>query len=330
MDLSEEGMKMENKYFVGIDTSAYTTSLAVIDGDNNIVLNLRKTLKVKEGQRGLRQQEAVFQHINNLPHLIEEMTANIDINGIVTVSCSNKPRNVEGSYMPVFIVGRNQAFILSKILGANFKEYSHQEGHIGAGIMGSSLKCSERFFCLHISGGTTELLLVSNKGNRIYVEIIGGTLDISLGQLIDRIGVKLGFRFPCGQDLDRISQTGRPLNLKVPIKISKGTWFNLSGLENYFSSLIESKNYDLEDIVSTLFSAVTNLIFKVINNAYMEYGLKEILITGGVSANNFIRSHLNENLVDKGIKPYFAQKKMSTDNGVGIAFLGKEGYIVGD
>ena len=107
---------MDNKYYVGIDTSAYTTSLAVIDEDNNIVLDLRKILKVKEGKKGLRQQEAVFQHINNLPHLIEEMVEKIDINRIDTVSCSSKPRDLEGSYMPVFIAGKGQAYILSKIL----------------------------------------------------------------------------------------------------------------------------------------------------------------------------------------------------------------------
>ena len=83
------------KYYIGIDTSAYTTSLAVIDEWNNIVLDMRKVLEVKEGKKGLRQQEAVFQHINNLPILIESMTNKIDVFDIVTISCSNKPRNIK-------------------------------------------------------------------------------------------------------------------------------------------------------------------------------------------------------------------------------------------
>ena len=80
--------------------------------------------------------------------------------------------------------------------------------------MGSPLLNSEEFLSLHISGGTTELLLVENKNNKLTIDIIGGTLDISLGQLIDRIGVKLGFKFPCGKEMDNISQKGRPFGHK--------------------------------------------------------------------------------------------------------------------
>lgn len=319
---------MDNKYYVGIDTSAYTTSLAVIDEDNNIVLDLRKMLRVKDGKKGLRQQEAVFQHIKNLPHLIEEMVEKIDINRIHTVSCSSRPRGLEGSYMPVFITGQGQAYILSKILKTEFREYSHQEGHIGAGIMGSPLLNSEEFLSLHISGGTTELLLVENKNNKMTIDIIGGTLDISLGQLVDRIGVKLGFKFPCGKKMDDISQKGSLLDRRVPISISNKTWFNLSGLENYFSNLIDSKDYKVEDIILTLFNTASSILYKVISNAYEEFGLKDILITGGVSANSYIRDYLKRRLNNMDL--YFASRELSTDNGVGVAFLGKERYLVGD
>ena len=177
---------MNSRYFVGIDTSAYTTSLAVIDNNDNIILDLRKVLEVKK-EKGSKATEAVFQHVNNLPILIEKMVKEIDINKVDSISCSNKPRSLQGSYMPVFVVGKGQAFILSKILNTSYWKYSHQEGHIGAGMMKNQIKHSERFLSLHISGGTTELLLVNNKENHISVEIIGGTLDLSIGQLIDRI-----------------------------------------------------------------------------------------------------------------------------------------------
>ena len=151
------------RYFIGIDTSSYTTSLSVIDEKDNIILNLRKLLKVEKGKKGLRQQEAVFQHVQNLPLLVERMTKQIDVAKIENISCSTKPRNVKESYMPVFVVGKGQAFVLSKVLNIDYREFSHQEGHIGAGMISSSFKDIERFISLHISGGTTELLLIKNQ-----------------------------------------------------------------------------------------------------------------------------------------------------------------------
>lgn len=324
MDLLEEGIIMNNRYFIGIDTSAYTTSIAVIDNENNIVLDLRKVLDVKKGLRGLRQQEAVFQHINNLPLLIEKMVMEIDITKVDTIACSNKPRSGQDSYMPVFVVGKGQAFILSKILGTKYREYSHQEGHIGAGIMGSQLKDCDKFLSLHISGGTTELLLVSNRKNQMSIDIIGGTLDLSLGQLIDRIGVELGLPFPCGMEMDKISQRGNVLNLNIPISLKDKTWFNISGLENYFKNLLKNTSYTIEDILATLFNTISILLYNIIINSYIEYKLDNILITGGVSANEYIRCFLYNALSDNNIRPYFAKIPLSTDNGVGIAYLAKE------
>jgi len=317
---------MNNKLYLGIDTSAYTTSIAIIDEEDNIVVDLREILKVKEGQRGLRQQEAVFQHINNLPILVEKMAKMIDVHRIDTVSCSSRPRNLSESYMPVFIVGRGQAIIISNMLNAKFKEYSHQEGHIAAGIMNSELINCNKFLSLHISGGTTELLTVDNKHKKLNTQIIGGTLDISVGQLVDRIGVELGFNFPCGKEMDSIASKGRVLNINIPIDVKDRTWFNLSGMENLFKNLINSNQYKVEDILSTLFHVIGSFIYKAIINSSEDYNIDTVLITGGVSSNSIIRNFLADNLKKHGIMAYFPERKLCTDNGVGIAYLGKESY----
>lgn len=136
---------MVSKYYLGIDTSNYTTSVALIDENNNILVDLRRVLKVKKGQRGLRQQEAVFQHINNMSVLIEEMSKLVDVYNIDTVSCSSRPRNLPDSYMPVFMVGKQQALIISNLLKTKFREYSHQEGHIAAGVMNRNLALCKKF-----------------------------------------------------------------------------------------------------------------------------------------------------------------------------------------
>ncbi|QQY80617.1 N6-L-threonylcarbamoyladenine synthase [Keratinibaculum paraultunense] len=311
------------RYFVGIDTSSYTTSLAVLDEDDNIILNLSKLLKVEKGKKGLRQQEAVFQHVQNLPLLVEHMTEQIDVIKIKSISCSTKPRNVNGSYMPVFVVGKGQAFVLSKVLNTDYNEFSHQEGHIGAGLISSSFKNIESFISLHISGGTTELLLVNNKKNCLQIEIIGGTLDISVGQLIDRIGVYAGLNFPSGKKMDEISKEGRKLNLNIPVSIKNRFWFNLSGMENYFKTLIEKNQYKYEDIFRLLFHTISKFLMHIILNACNIYNIQNVLITGGVAANTFIRKNLSTELTKSGINIYFPSPKLCTDNAVGIAYLGK-------
>ena len=313
-----------SKYYVGIDTSAYTTSLAVIDEKDNIVLDFRNILRVKKGQKGLRQQEAVFQHVKNLPILIEKMIGEIDISKIKTISCSNKPRNIEGSYMPVFVVGKGQAFVLSKVLGTRYKEFSHQEGHIGAGILHSNLKEYKKFICLHISGGTTELLLVNNQEDKFKIDIIGGTLDLSIGQLIDRIGVEAGLSFPCGRRMDELSERGNILDFNIPLNIKDKTWLNLSGMENFFKNLMKNNSYRIEDIFVTLFYTMAYFIYKITINSCLKYKIDTVLLTGGVSSNKIMREYLKTKLGKENIIAFFPKRGLCTDNGIGIAYIGKE------
>lgn len=306
------------KLYLGIDTSNYTTSIGVVDENNNIIVNLRRTLEVKENNRGLRQQEAVFQHLNNLPILINSLSNSIDFSKVETISVSTRPRDSIDSYMPVFVVGKNQGYILSEVLNTNYKEFSHQEGHIAAGLLNNSKKM-DKFLSLHISGGTTEILLVENSLDNFNTTLIGGSLDISLGQLIDRIGVHLGFGFPCGNQLDELSKSGNLLKLDIPISIKDDSWSNLSGLENYFIKLIDSNKFKIEDVIITLFHTISKIIEILIINTVEKNPTDNILITGGVSANSYIRNYLSENIK---LNIIFPKIEICTDNGIGIAFLG--------
>ena len=100
---------VKHGYVLGLHTSNYTTSVAITDESHNIICDERKLLKVKQGERGLRQSDALFQHIKNLPDLIKSATKNIDSGSIAAVSCSVAPRPIEGSYMPVFMASKSFA-----------------------------------------------------------------------------------------------------------------------------------------------------------------------------------------------------------------------------
>lgn len=311
-----------NNLCLGIDTSAYTTSIAVVDGNGKVLFDSRILLEVGEHNRGLRQQEAVFKHIQNLPTIFSELEQTNLVEKISIVTASSRPRNVEGSYMPVFTVGKGQAYIVSKVLNLPFKQFSHQEGHIGAGIMDSNLKYSNKFLALHLSGGTTELLLVENYYTNYNIEKVGGTLDISVGQLIDRIGVKLNIPFPSGAAMDKLSTNGCVIRGKLPLSTFE-TWANFSGHENYFNNMINSKEYKVEDIIITLFHTIYMALEKMIINACSEYSLDEVLLVGGVSSNNYIRKKLSNSFNNKGIGLYLPDRSYCTDNALGIAYLGK-------
>lgn len=294
-------------FYLGIDTSNYTTSVAVC-GDK--VVNIRKIIDIKEGMCGIRQSDGVFVHLNTLPELYN--TLDIDFSKIKALGVSTRPRNIEGSYMPVFLTGISFAKVIAKTLGVPLFEYSHQDGHIMAGIMSQEAYTllNKPFIAVHLSGGTTEILLCQYKNSSFNAKIIGGTLDISAGQLIDRIGVKLGLKFPCGKELDIISSScKKPGNLKLSVK---NGFMNFSGMETQLLKMVESENPDY--IAKTALSFIGRSVLKALDC----FDFNDILFVGGVSSNTYLRNFFTENI---NANVYFATPELSADNALGIARL---------
>lgn len=293
-------------YYAGIDTSCYTTSFALVCKDE-VVADKRIMLKVPKGKRGLRQSDAVFQHIQNLNYIFSRLKLQKPIKA---VGVSNAPRKVEGSYMPVFTAGMCAARVLSAGAGAVYKEFSHQDGHIAAGLYSANAMhlYKKEFLAFHISGGTTELLLVKNG----KIKIIGGSLDISAGQLIDRVGVLLGLDFPCGKEMERLAlNSSNNIEIKPSVKDLS---INFSGAETKLIHQLKGKK---EDIAAATINCITESIVKVIENAKRKYGINDVLMVGGVAANLQLRKRLEG-------KAYFADPALSTDNAVGIALLAQQ------
>ncbi|MFA7549476.1 MAG: hypothetical protein WCZ68_01910 [Sedimentibacter sp.] len=300
-------------YILGIDTSAYTTSIALINEENNEILaDERKILEVKKGQKGLRQQEAVFQHLKNLPELYSKITH--DLSKINTVSVSSRPRNEEDSYMPVFIVGRNFGKVISHTLNCEFFEYSHQENHISSSLI-DNYKSVDEFLAVHISGGTTEFVSAKKSIKGFETKIVGQTKDITFGQLIDRIGIMMDFPFPCGKYMEEYIKGKNVGKLTTP-RIIKGSYINLSGMENYFGNLLNK--YTKEEIITSLFDYIAEYIVQVIHSlSHLQH--KTLIISGGVASNSYIRNYIMKSI--KGYEILFPAVNNSSDNAVGLAFL---------
>lgn len=307
---------MKNKsYHIGIDTSAYTTSIAIIDSDFNVVKNLKYMLKVENGKKGLRQQEAVFQHIMNLSKYIEEAFLDIDKSLIATISCSNKPRNSENSYMPVFLVSELIAKTMGSMLDITPFYFSHQEGHLGVVVDYLEEMKIEQFIGLHFSGGTSEILKIKMKNFKFDIEIIGGTLDISFGKFIDRVGVALGFDFPAGKYIESLNVNNQT-TLKQPISVKEG-WFNLSGAETYLLKEID-RGIAKEEIACATEQIMEKTLLRALENLVTDTK-SYIVFTGGVASNTRLRNSLVAKYGNYAIIP---EKSLCTDNAVGLAKLG--------
>ena len=297
---------------IGIDTSNYTTSIAFFDGQSGV--NCSKLLPVKQGELGLRQSDAVFAHIKSLPELSGRLFSDFRSDTITAVGVSTRPRAVEGSYMPCFMVGYSHAKLISDMLGVPLIEVSHQQGHVAASLWSAShLELMDQpHLAWHLSGGTTELLLVEPEGRNVRCTKIGGTTDISAGQLIDRTGQLLHLPFPSGKHIDLLS-TDAALKETFRVKCS-GTEFSLSGVQNKVQQFHEKHGIPSETAAYAL-RCVAGAVCKATENALQLYPGLRVVFSGGVASNSMLRQ------LTAQFDPVFSQPQYSTDNAMGVAVL---------
>ena len=318
----------EDRLFLGIDTSNYTTSVALCSYDGEIVLNLKRLLPVAEGERGLRQSDALFSHTKNIPLIMEELSEFLDGNyperEIAAIGFSKTPRDAEGSYMPCFLSGVAVASSLSATLGSPSYHFSHQSGHVMAALYSAGrldlLEREERFAAFHVSGGTTEMLLITPKGGGFSVELIGETADINAGQAIDRAGVMMGMRFPCGREMESLICDKDIPKQKTGISV-KGLKCNLSGLENQTQKMYRETG-DKALVSAYCFDFVADTLSKMTKNLREIYADIPIIYAGGVMSNKRIGSRLA-----KYENTYFSSPEFSSDNAAGVALLCRKSFL---
>lgn len=298
---------------LGLDTSNYTTSAAVFDGQNG--WNEGRLLEVRPGELGLRQSDALFQHVKRLPELFSRLEQAGLLQNIEAVGASTRPRAVEGSYMPCFLAGASQGQSLAHTLGVPFFAHSHQQGHLAAAAWSAGrLDLLDRpFLAWHLSGGTTELLRVEPDGTSVRAEIVGGTSDISAGQLIDRTGVLLGLQFPAGKALDALyDQADACLDYRVKLQELS---FSLSGMENKVKQLAAAGEKPANIARFTL-DTVIGVVLRATREAQSRWPGLPVLCSGGVASNRQLRGAL-----EQGCQAIFAQPQYATDNAMGTAIL---------
>jgi len=312
--------------FLGIDTSCYTTSVAAVDENGNLVSNKRRLLSVAEGERGLRQSEAFFKHINNFPDLYKELLNDIDPKEIAAVCVSTQPRGITSSYMPVFFAGRRLAETIAMSLNIPLFATDHQQGHIQAALYGIDMP-KDKFCAVHISGGTTEVLLINRTETEYKAKIIAATKDINAGQLIDRLGVKMDMGFPAGKEVDKRACLYKGTKILLPISASYDAC-NLSGTEA--AAIREYENgADVDAVCEGVMSAIARTLAKMVGGAAYYAGISDVLMAGGVSSSEYLRKYLPAYIEKRGmhVDLKFSPAELSSDNAVGVALLGRKKFI---
>lgn len=306
---------------LGIDTSNYTTSVSLIDTEKMAVYQSKMMLPVKSGEVGIRQSDAVFHHTKQLPVVISELLKKFDADciDIKAVGVSKTPRMIKGSYMPCFLVGESLAESYAQLCGIDLYKTSHQTGHIFAALFSSGrldlIKNKETFIAFHISGGTTDCLLCEpSEDNVINVTEIGTSLDLKAGQAVDRIGVKLGFEFPCGLELEKAALKSKK-NYKTTPAL-KGNNCCLSGLQNICEKMLNNGEKPC-DIAKFCLTYLGDTIIAMSDRARKTYINAPIVFAGGVMSDKFIKDKIS----DKLSNVYFAQPEFSCDNAVGTALF---------
>lgn len=304
---------------LGIDTSNYTTSAAVLDIEIGSIKHSRKLLPVKKGQAGLRQSDALFHHVNQLTEVSGDLLRSIK--NLKAVGVSAFPRNISGSYMPCFLAGKTAGELISAVSGADIYYTSHQSGHIAAALYSCSMLdlFYEPFIAFHVSGGTTDCLYCTpDDEDIINIRLFSTSLDLKAGQAVDRIGLMLGLDFPCGKELEKLAEKS---DMEFKLRPSmKGNDCSLSGIENKCGKMFD-ENVPAEDIAKFCLTYIGETIKAMAERSQSECGNIPMIFAGGVMSNKYIKS-----MILSERRAYFADPEFSCDNAVGAAILAYEKY----
>ena len=245
--------------------------------------------------------------------MLEELSREFDLTQIAAVGVSQKPRPVEGSYMPCFLAGVSAATAFARARGIPLVYTTHQQGHAAAALFAAKGEelFRQKVLLFHISGGTTDLLLCDEVRQ---ITTLGTSSDLYAGQAVDRVGVKLGFPFPAGAEVSRLAALcEEPIRPKSSVK---GMTCSLSGLENQCNALLQAGKSP-EYVCKYCLLCVADTVVRMTKAAQKEYPGLPVVCAGGVMSSDIIRVWVQQRLP----QVYFVPGRYSSDNAIGVSIL---------
>lgn len=315
---------------LAIESSCDETSVAICN-NGKITANVIANQTIHENYGGVIPELASRVHQQNIVPVIQQalINANVDKKELNAVAFTRGP-GLLGS----LLVGVSFAKSFALALDLPLISVNHMHAHILAHFIDDP-KPAFPFLCLTVSGGHTQIVLVKDYFD---MEIVGETLDDAAGEAFDKTAKILNLPYPGGPLIDRHAKSGNPLAFKFPEPQIKELDFSFSGLKTsilYFIRKQEKENPDfisehLDDICASVQYSIVHILLNKLKKAAQQYGIKEIAIAGGVSANSGLRDGLEKTALDLGWNVYIPAFEYCTDNAAMIAIAGYQKYLNAD
>lgn len=312
-------MSPQAQIILAIESSCDETAAAVaIDGD--VVSNVIATQKVHEQYGGVVPELASRAHLQHIVPVVDQAIrqAGISKEQIRAVAFTQSPGLI-GSLMvgACFAKGFAQAMDLPLIA------VQHMQAHVLAHWI-ETPKPAFPFLCLTVSGGHTQIVLCHDHLN---MEIIGNTLDDAAGEAFDKIAKMLRLPYPGGPLIDKQAKNGDPHRFTFPIPDIKGLDFSFSGIKTAVLYFLQKQlkadpdfiSHNLPDICASVQHTIITALLRKLRQAARQYGITEIGIAGGVSANSGLRNALSDLGRENGWNTYLPKFEFCTDNAAMIA-----------
>ena len=307
---------------LAIETSCDDTSAAILKNDM-VLSNIVSSQKIHEIYGGVVPELASREHDKLIVPVVKEALskANISLTEIEAIAYTRGP-GLLGS----LLVCSSFAKSLSMSLEIPLIEVNHMQAHLLCHFIEDNCdkKTNFPFIGVNISGGHTQIILCKDYFN---MDLIGETLDDSIGEAFDKCGKIMGLEYPAGPLIDKNSLMGDPNKFKFTVPKVEGLDFSFSGLKTNFKRCVEkgikAKESFLKEELNNLCSSIQPTIVKIlsikIEAAVNKTGIKNIVFGGGVSANSGIRNYFNKN---KNLNVFFPKREYTTDNAAMIAMVG--------
>lgn len=304
---------------LGIETSCDETSVAVLRGEHEVLINsVYSQVELHAKYGGVVPEVASRNHVVKLPYLVQDSLRSIKrrLEDISLVAATYGPGLV-GPLLVGLTHGKGLAFGLDvPFIGVN-----HLEGHILAHRL-TEPDVEPPFMALVVSGGHTSLIDVPRYGT---YQLVGMTVDDAAGEALDKIGKMMGIGYPAGAEIDRLATLGNPKTVRFPRPMigAPGFDFSFSGLKTaVVYHLKKNPREKSEDIAASVLASVVEILTKKSIEAARRFHRTRLVVTGGVAANSHLRQALTEDGAERGVAVSFPKRSLCTDNAAMIAAVG--------
>ncbi len=309
---------------LGIESSCDETSVAVVKNGREVLSNVIATqIDIHKKYGGVVPEIASRNHVENITYVVKEALekASVSLEEIDAI-CPTYGPGLVGALLVGLSTAKAIAYASKKPLVGTH----HIEGHIAANyITHKDLK--PPYLCLVVSGGHSHLVHVKDYTK---FEILGKTRDDAVGEAFDKVARVIGLGYPGGPIIDKLAKEGEP-TYHLPRTYFENLDFSFSGIKTAVLNLVnkEKENININNLCASFEEAVTETLTTNVLKAVKMIGVDKVAIAGGVSANSYLRTKMETLGEENGLKIYYPELVLCTDNAAMIAAAGYYNFMAG-